>query len=129
MDRKHSNKASNAGHEPNAINVRAVWLSAAGLLAVVVVSFLLMAELLKFLSGTAATPRPVAAMEHEAPPMPAGVPKLNPNQTVKLNELRATERQLLHQYTWLDRPAGLARIPIDRAIEIISASGLPETVG
>jgi len=31
-------------------------------------------------------------------------------------------------YTWLDRQAGIARIPVDRAMEILAERGLPHRV-
>jgi hypothetical protein len=46
-----------------------------------------------------------------------------------LNELRAEETRLLETYRWVDREAGIAAIPIDRAIEVLVASGALEARG
>jgi hypothetical protein len=46
-----------------------------------------------------------------------------------LNELRAEETRLLERYRWVDREAGIAAIPIDRAIEVLVASGALEARG
>jgi hypothetical protein len=42
-----------------------------------------------------------------------------------LRMLRAVENELLTSYGWIDREAGIARIPIERAMEIVAANGLP----
>ena len=39
-------------------------------------------------------------------------------------EMRAAEDAVLQSYGWVDHPAGVARIPIDRAIELLVARGL-----
>jgi DNA-binding GntR family transcriptional regulator len=37
----------------------------------------------------------------------------------------AAETAILHSYGWVDRDAGIVRIPIERAIEILAERGLP----
>ena len=39
--------------------------------------------------------------------------------------MREEERDRLSSYGWVDRKAGIARIPVDRAIEILAKKGLP----
>jgi hypothetical protein len=39
--------------------------------------------------------------------------------------VKADELSRLNGYGWVDRAAGIAHIPIERAIEIVAASGLP----
>ena len=43
----------------------------------------------------------------------------------ELLDLRATEEAVLHHYGWVDRPAGIIRLPIDRAMEVLVERGLP----
>jgi hypothetical protein len=40
-----------------------------------------------------------------------------------MQELRAAETQILTSYGWVDQGAGVARIPIARAMEILAARG------
>ena len=40
--------------------------------------------------------------------------------------LTEEEKAVLESYAWVDRSAGLARIPIDRAMEIAASKGLPK---
>jgi hypothetical protein len=42
-----------------------------------------------------------------------------------LSDLHAREDLLLENYTWVDRSQGKVRIPIERAMELIAARGLP----
>jgi hypothetical protein len=40
--------------------------------------------------------------------------------------MRAAEEAQLHSYRWVDREAGIAAIPIERAMEILAQRGLPK---
>src|SRR5205823_14080578 len=40
-------------------------------------------------------------------------------------ELRAAEDSDLNSYGWVDRTSGIARIPIDRAMQLLLERGLP----
>ena len=42
-----------------------------------------------------------------------------------LQELRARDAAALHEYAWVDRDAGVVRIPIERAIAVLAERGLP----
>jgi hypothetical protein len=55
---------------------------------------------------------------------PAG-PLLQSNPVRALAEQRAHEERLLSTYGWVNRDLGIARIPIDRAMEIVARRGLP----
>jgi hypothetical protein len=55
---------------------------------------------------------------------PSG-PRLEPNPLVPRLAARAREDAILRSYGWVDRGAGLARIPIDRAMELLIQKGLP----
>lgn len=65
------------------------------------------------------------------PPSPLGTPaspsepRLETEPGALLDRLRSTEDALLNNYAWLDPAAGIVRIPIDRAIDVIAERGLP----
>lgn len=65
-------------------------------------------------------PSPLMATP-EQPPQP----RLERAPGEVLARLRANEEILLNEYAWVDREAGLARIPVDRAIDILAERGLP----
>jgi hypothetical protein len=56
-------------------------------------------------------------------------PRLQPDPPREKAELRQVEDHLLTTYNWVDQEQGLARIPVDRAIELLSQAGLPEKTG
>ena len=65
-------------------------------------------------------PSPLA--EARIDPIPPG-PRLQPTPPRDMQELRARDQEALHTYGWVDRNQGVARIPIDRAIEIMAEKG------
>lgn len=57
--------------------------------------------------------------------MPAAIPtepRLQSNPAADLAAERAREQALLSRYVWVDRDAGIARIPVDRAMDILARS-------
>jgi len=52
-------------------------------------------------------------------------PRLQSSPTAELQELRAAEEAVLSSYGWVNRDAGVIRIPIERAIDLTSQRGLP----
>lgn len=56
-------------------------------------------------------------------------PRLEPIIGQTLAETRKREREKLTTYGWVDKSAGVVRIPIDRALELTAASGLPSRAG
>ena len=52
-------------------------------------------------------------------------PRLQTTPNSDIAALRIREERLLNSYSWVDKPGGVARIPISRAIEIVAKIGLP----
>lgn len=52
-------------------------------------------------------------------------PRLEADPVGHYKAFRAKEDDLLTHYGWVDRPKGIVRIPIDRAMDLIAAKGLP----
>jgi hypothetical protein len=66
-------------------------------------------------------PVPRLAREREATP---GTP-LQVDAPNELRRMRAAEQAALNSYGWVDKEAGIVRIPVDRAMEILAKKGLP----
>jgi hypothetical protein len=66
-------------------------------------------------------PPPLAQEAGQLPP----APRLQSAPLQDLEQLRAEEEKELTSYGWVDEKAGIARIPIDEAIKIVAARGLP----
>ncbi len=56
-------------------------------------------------------------------------PRLEQRPYVDMRVLRAQEDAILGTYGWVDRNAGVVRIPIDRAIDLVAQRGLPARTG
>ncbi len=52
-------------------------------------------------------------------------PRLESDETTEINAFRMQEEQTLNSYGWVDQQAGVARIPIDRAMALLVQRGLP----
>jgi hypothetical protein len=52
-------------------------------------------------------------------------PRLQVNPVQDLKALRAAEDQILASYGWVSQETNVARIPIDRAMELLVERGLP----
>ncbi|HYL82447.1 MAG TPA: hypothetical protein VEU07_16635 [Candidatus Acidoferrum sp.] len=100
----------------------------AGLVVTVIVVFLLMGWLFGYYQASASRnqvqPSPLA----ESRPVPAG-PLLQVTPQQDLRAMRTEEEARLRSFGWVDRPAGVVRIPIDRAITLLVERGLPATSG
>jgi hypothetical protein len=56
-------------------------------------------------------------------------PRLQDNPQQELRELRARQESLLNGYGWVDKEAGVARIPIEDAMKMVVERGLPTREG
>ena len=52
-------------------------------------------------------------------------PRLQTQPLEDLRRLRAEEEAVLTGYGWVDRPKGVVRIPIERAMALVLQKGLP----
>jgi hypothetical protein len=54
-------------------------------------------------------------------------PRLERNERVEIGDFRLKEEQTLNSYGWVDEKAGVVRIPIERAMQLLAQRGLPTT--
>jgi hypothetical protein len=54
-------------------------------------------------------------------------PRLETNERTEIKDFRLKEEQTLNSYGWVDQKAGVVRIPIERAIQLLAQRGLPTT--
>ncbi len=52
-------------------------------------------------------------------------PRLETNERTEINDFRLGEEQTLNSYGWVDQNAGVVRIPITKAMELVAQRGLP----
>jgi len=54
-------------------------------------------------------------------------PRLERNERTEIKDFRLKEEQTLNSYGWVDEKAGVVRIPIERAMQLLAQRGLPTT--
>jgi hypothetical protein len=54
-------------------------------------------------------------------------PRLEKNERLEINDFLLKEEDTLDSYGWVDQKAGVVRIPIERAMQLIAQQGLPTT--
>jgi hypothetical protein len=64
---------------------------------------------------------PLAVGQEKEPP----APRLQTQPFKDIYLMRKAEAERLESYGWVDQPAGVTRIPIDRAMELVIERGLP----
>lgn len=111
-------------HETRDVNIRLLVLSGLGLLALLVGGLALVAWLFGVFNvrpeGQGLRGAPLAASRPRAPG-----PGLQTRPRRDLQEFRRDEAEQLQGYTWLDRSAGVARIPLEQALALVAERGLP----
>lgn len=135
MAHKHdadNGQSESSAYETRDIKLRPLVVFIAGLTIVGIFTYLVVFVMLRLFSGQAArqdaqvTPsaaaRPAAAPgEERLPPEP----RIQANPGADMQRLREQEEAILTTYGWVDRQAGVARIPIDVAMTQVLAEGLP----
>jgi hypothetical protein len=113
-------------HETSDVNIRGILAFGAGLLIAAVVihilAWLLFAYFASRESPLAAREFPLAAeQQNRLPPEP----RLQTDPKQDLADLRRREDALLGSYGWVDKNAGIVRIPIEEAMRLTVERGLP----
>jgi hypothetical protein len=112
------------GYETRDVSVFGVGLFALGLAIAIGLFFLIGAGLYKLFKAAHPSLGSPSRIELQ-PEMVAPPPRLESNPTVRLEEFRAAEETKLNSYGWIDKDAGIVRIPIERAMDLIVQRGLP----
>jgi len=126
-DRERTEPAS-VDHETSDVNIRAIFGFAIGLtVTTLFVAFAVWVLFQYFNAREARTTfveYPLASQESRVPPEP----RLQTNPREDLGNLRAREDRALTSYGWVDRNAGVVRIPIERAMQLVVERGLPARI-
>jgi hypothetical protein len=122
----HQHGAGGTGHEERDVSFAPLVRGLIGLVALVVVSLVLVRVLFGYLAIREAenSPRPnplARSFGRQVPPEP----RLQPDPLQDLRTLHAEEDAVLNSYGWVDRKAGIVRIPVQRALELLVQRGLP----
>jgi hypothetical protein len=127
METHHDN--SSVHHEGSDVNVRGILIFGLGLFVTAAAIHILVWLLFLYFAGReaalGATTYPLAAdQQTRVPPEP----RLQTNPREDLRQFREQEDAILNSYGWVDRPAGVVRIPIEDAMKLTVKRGLPARV-
>lgn len=114
------------GHEERDIHALPIVFSVVALTVVSVAAVVAMYVLFNVLAAEQArktTVRSPLAAEYGLKEPPE--PRLQSDPLLDLQKLRARDAERLSTYAWIDRDAGVVQLPIERAIELLAARGLP----
>lgn len=125
---KHSSKPNvpadaSAGYEKRDVNIKGLFQFALWMAVVLVVT--LVGMRLTFDSYKKAQPLGAPSSPIVTPRMIPSGPLLQVRPHQELQDYCRAQQQEVNTYAWINQPSGVVRIPIDRAIELILAKGLP----
>jgi len=112
------------GHETRDASVGPIVLTGLSLAVTVALVALVSYGVLTFLGAhRRATTRnnPMSVEDSQIPPNP----RIEEHPAIEIQQLHAEEERILSSYGWVDKKAGVVRIPIDRAMELQLERGFP----
>ncbi len=119
-------------YEPRDVEVSRILVLGVGLAVAVVAAALVVWLTLRSLSSeqarSEAPPSPLrVGMTEQLPPEPRlqGAPGHKPLGPEDLKEMEDSANATLSSYGWVDQKAGIARVPIQEAMKLLLARGLP----
>lgn len=123
---EHHTTAGMVGHEQSDAELGPLIRFAIFLGGITLVIALLVVGLYKYLDAREIAEKagryPLA--EGVTRPLPPR-PRLQTYPFDDIKELRKEESRILDHYAWVDQNAGVVRIPIERAIDVLAGKGLP----
>jgi hypothetical protein len=122
----HEPARPDVGHEERDITAWPIVAASVGLLILTLLIFVAMAGLFWILDARHAklSPPPNPLLAERGEPLPPA-PRLQVDPIKDLRQLRAAEKAILESYGWVDVQAGIIRIPIARAMELLAQSPPP----
>jgi hypothetical protein len=111
------------GYEHKDADVRLIVYSTLGLIAGMVIVFLIVLGIFRVMQKEMPREPRISAIvnPNRIPPEP----RLQPHPANELQALRRHEDDVLNHYGWVDQKAGVVRIPVDRAMDILARRGFP----
>ena len=110
------------GHEHSDVAIRPIVVAGVGLtIALFVVAGLMLGLYDVFAAREARLSPPANPLAAAEGPRLPPQPRLQVHPVRDLRELREAENNILDHYAWVDKSAGVVRIPIDRAIDLLAA--------
>jgi hypothetical protein len=121
--RRSLQEAGRQGYELRDISIRGVLWAAVAIVVGVVLGMAALAAVVRLLDVSSKEPELSPLERTEV--LPPG-PRLEVHPARTLAVVRGREQELLEGFAWIDRTAGIARIPIESAMGVLAERGWPE---
>jgi hypothetical protein len=126
MSAHENNDRTGEGHETTDATVRPLLQFAVSLAVLTLLIAFFIVGLYRYLDAREIREKagqfPLAAGQGPVVPPP---PRLQTYPFDDVKALHREERRYLDDYAWIDKNAGVVRIPVERAIDILAERGLP----
>ncbi len=116
---------STTGHEANRLRVRGLVGFAAALVGVNVLVLVVVAVVMNGFSSEEKELESLTLPRFAGDTGEYPAPRIQADPAPELAKMKAADLGRLNNFGWVDRKAGLAHIPVGRAIEILAQKGLP----
>lgn len=121
MEQTVHHSPNGAGHEHREVSVRLIVVSLGFLAVATFFVFVLVVGIFRYFYATYSTEEATKLSRPVIPPEP----RIEVAPFEQLQQLRTKEDHILNTYAFVDKESGTVRIPIDRAIDLLAAKGLP----
>src|SRR5271170_4293634 len=121
MEHTVHHSPNGAGHEESEVSVRLIVVSLGFLAIFTFIICLLVVGIFRYFHSYYGTDEAIKLSQPVIPPQP----RIEVAPYEELQQLRAREDHILNSYAWVDQKTGTVRVPIDRAIDLLAAKGLP----
>lgn len=110
-------------HETTDANIRNLIYFGVGLCLLIIAGLLLSGAVFRYFVVHQALGPPASPFENSRTLPPE--PRLQVTAPQDLEQYKAKQNEILNNYGWVDQQAGIVRIPIDKAMDILLQQGLP----
>jgi hypothetical protein len=121
MEHTAHHSTNGAGHEQSEVSVRLIVVSLAFLAVATAIVFVLVIGIFRYFYDTYSTAETMKLTQPVIPP----APRIEVAPYEQLQQIRVQDDHILNTYAWVDKQNGVVRVPIDRAIDLLAAKGLP----
>lgn len=111
------------GHETSDANIRNLVIFGVGLSLMVIAGLLVSRAVFHYFVGHQGLGPPASPFENVRTLPPE--PRLQVSAPQDLEQYKTAQDEILNSYGWVDEKAGVVRIPIDRAMDVLLQKGFP----
>ena len=112
-------------YEPSEADLRVVLVFLAALALAAALVLLVLWGMFSYFRTKSAERGPLPSPRMYTSPPNVPQPQLQPDPVADYNVYRLSAKETLDSYGWVDQKAGIARIPIDKAMDLVAERGLP----